>query len=141
MNVGSALAEFFEDGKVKILLVLIVLDLLFGSLSALKRGTFRLSYFADFLKNDVLWKLVPYFALYFGALVAGDADIGVEGFDLGLMAGAAYVACVVAWAGSILNSLAELKDAPSGDLTVRSVIAGAEGSDAPPSAPVVVDHK
>lgn len=128
MNVGAALAEFFEDGKVKILLVLIALDLLLGSLSALKRGTFRLSYFADFLKNDVLWKLVPYFGLYFGALVAGEADIGVEGFDLGLLAGAAYVACVIAWTGSILNSLAELKDEPRGDLNFKSVVAGDENS-------------
>lgn len=138
MNLGQALVEFFTDDKVKVLLILIVLDLLFGSLSALKRGTFRLSYFADFLKNDVLWKLVPYFGLYFGALVAGDADFLVEGFDLGVLAGGAYAACVIAWVGSILNSLSELKDAPSGDLSVKSVIAGAESSDAP--APVVVDN-
>jgi hypothetical protein len=108
MTYGQLLAHFFHDGKVEGALVAIVLDFVFGVLAALKLGTFRLSYVGDFLRNDVLFKLVPYFVLYSGSLLAGHQRIVISGLDMGTAAGAVYVAIMAAWVGSILGSLRQL---------------------------------
>ncbi len=109
MGLGELLREFGNDTKLHIALLLLVADLLFGVVAALKLGTFRFSYFADFLKTDVLGKVVPYFILYSLALVAGHEDgIVIPGLDFGILAGAAYGALVIAFTGSILSSLRHL---------------------------------
>lgn len=108
MNLGALLQEFFHDDKVAVALLVIALDFVFGILAALKADIFRLSYVSDFLRNDVLFKLFPYFVLYAGAQVAGGADVVVPGLDMGLIAGAVYVVVIAAWVGSILNSLRTL---------------------------------
>jgi hypothetical protein len=108
MNFGQLLHHFFSDGKVLAALAAVLIDFVLGVAAALKLRTFRLSYISDFGRNDVLFKLVPYFVLYSGALVAGSKDVVIPGLDLGLIAGAAYVAFMAAWVGSILASLAHL---------------------------------
>lgn len=108
MNFGQLLSAFFHDAKVEAALAVVALDFVFGVLAALKAGKFRLSYVADFGRNDILFKLVPYFVLYSGALVAGSQDIVIPGIDLGVIAGAAYVGFMAAWVGSILSSLSDL---------------------------------
>ena len=128
MNLGSLLHQFFADGKVYAACAAIVLDFLLGVLAAFKLGTFRLSYVSDFLRNDVLFKLVPYFVLYSAAVVAGNTQIIIPGLDVGDAAGAAYVVAMAAWAGSIISSLAQLG---LGAGTAPAAIAGAENA-APP---------
>lgn len=100
---------FWNDGKVDVLVLLIALDFVLGVLVALKARTFRLSYVADFLRKDVVFKLGGYFALYAASYFAGQEDIlGIPGLDLGVVAGASYVVVVAAMVGSILNSVSEL---------------------------------
>ena len=121
------LSEFAHDTKVHIAILLCVLDWLAGSASAWKTGTFRLSYTADILKNDVLGKLVPYLGFYILALVAGNEEwIPIPGVDFGALAGAAYIALVLALGASILNSLRELQKSPSQKNSIVNVIAGDE---------------
>lgn len=100
---------FWTDGKVEALLILIALDFVLGVIVALKARTFRLSYVADFLRKDVVFKLGGYLALYAASYFAGQNEIaGIPELDLGLAAGAAYVVVVGAMVGSIANSVMEL---------------------------------
>lgn len=108
MTYGQLIHDFFADDKVKAALLIITLDFVLGVLAAFKLKTFRLSYVADFGRNDVLFKLLPYFVLYAGALVAGGQDILIEGLDLGVAAGAFYALIIAAWVGSIGSSVLEL---------------------------------
>lgn len=115
LTLGGLLEKFWNDGKVDWLVLLIVLDFVLGVLVALKARTFRLSYVADFLRKDVIFKLGGYLALYAGAVYAGEAEVlGIPEFDPGLIAGAAYVVVVGAMVGSILNSVSELGLLPGG---------------------------
>lgn len=108
MQVGVWLRTFALDDKVHILLILLMLDFILGVTAALRVGTFRLSYVADFMRNDVLFKLLPYFALYAASLVAGGVDIVLPGLDFGFVAGAAFITVTAAFVGSILASLKTL---------------------------------
>jgi len=113
MNFGQLLSVFAHDGKVEAALAIVALDFVFGVLAAFKLKTFRLSYVADFGRNDVLFKLVPYFVLYSTALLAGGQDILIPGIDLGVVAGAAYVGFMASWVASVLGSLQDLGIAPA----------------------------
>jgi len=130
MTWGQILSQFAHDDKLKIALIAIFLDFVFGVLSAVKLGNFRLAYVGDFMRNDVLFKLVPWFILYAAAVVAGGVDIVIPGVDLGVAAGAAYAVIIAQWVGSILNSLMELRltGAPQ---TAKVALFGSE-NDAPP---------
>lgn len=109
MMVGIWLRAFAHDEKVQILLLLLlILDLPLGILASLRVGNFRLSYIADFLRNDVLFKVVPYFFVYAASIVAGNTDILVPGFDFGFIAGGAYAFVIAGLVGSILSSLKTL---------------------------------
>lgn len=102
------LHTFANDTKVHIALILVLADFVLGVIAALKVGNFRFSYVADFLRNDILFKLVPYFALYALALVAGGTSVVIPGLDFGVLAGAAYAVLVAAWVGSIVSSVRTL---------------------------------
>lgn len=106
--VREILSTFWNDGKVEILVLLVALDFFLGVFAALKAGTFRLSYVADFLRKDVLFKIGAYLLLYAGAMFAGQADILIDGLDLGVLAGSAYVVIIAAMLGSIANSVREI---------------------------------
>ena len=135
MTFGQLVQQFFADGKVEALAVLIVVDLLVGIAAAFKLGNFRLSYVADFLRNDVAFKVVPYFVLHAAAIVAGQRDILIDGLDWGVIAGGAYGVLVVALAASILKSVGDLGlrpgPTPEGTQTVETALFGAENA-APP---------
>lgn len=115
---------FAHDGKVHALLLLLAADFVFGVAAALKLGTFRLSFVADLLKNDVLGKVLPYFGLYAFALVAGSEDLLIPGLDFGLIAGGAYSLVLVALVGSVLSSIRDL-----GIVSMPTAVAGNEGND------------
>ena len=89
MSIGEVFRLFWNDGKVEILVLLVVLDFFLGVIAALKTRTFRLSYIADFVRKDVIFKIGGYLFLYAGSLYAGQADFFVDGLDLGVAAGAA----------------------------------------------------
>ena len=125
MSVGEFLRVFWNDGKVEILAILVALDFLLGVVAAVKSGTFRLSYISDFVRKDVIFKIGGYLLVYAGAVYAGNADIIIDGLDLGVIAGSVYVVIVAAMIGSILNSIRELGLIP--------------GTDPPPAPPVERD--
>lgn len=131
MNLGALLHVFFSDDKLKVALIVIFVDFVLGVLAAVKQGNFRLAYVSDFLRNDVGFKLVPWFVLYAGAVVAGGQKIVVPGLDMGVVAGAAYATIIAAWVASILGSLNELRIAGGATQTVATALAGSENA-APP---------
>lgn len=102
------LVEFAHDDKLVAALIAVALDFFLGVFAAIKMGTFRLSYVADFARNDLIFKLFPWMVFYILALVAGGVDIVIPGLDLGFIAGTIYAGIMVAWVASILDSLKEL---------------------------------
>lgn len=102
------LLTFAHDDKLKIAVIVLLLDFILGVVAAVKTKTFRLSYIYDFAKTDVLFKMVPWLAFYVLALIAGGTDIVIPGLDLGFVAGSMYALMLAAWVGSILSSLATL---------------------------------
>jgi hypothetical protein len=102
------LRDFAADDKLAGVLFLIAADLVLGAAAALKLGTFRLAYFAAFLRDDVLGKVVPWFGFYALAFFAPAVALPVIPVDLGDVAGAAYIALLAAFSGSILSSVAAL---------------------------------
>lgn len=130
MSLVQILVTFAHDDKLKIALIAIFLDFLFGVLAAVKVGNFRFSYVSDFLRNDVGFKLVPWFVLYAAAAVAGGVDILIPGLDLGVVAGAAYATLIAAWTASIISSLAQLR-LDGAQQTAAVALAGNENA-APP---------
>jgi hypothetical protein len=115
MSIGGLLQVFWNDGKVEILAILVALDFLLGVIAAIKLRIFRLSYVSDFVRKDVIFKVGGYLLVYAGAVYAGEADIIIDGLDLGVIAGAVYVVIVAAMVGSILNSLREIGLVPGTD--------------------------
>lgn len=130
MTFGQLLHQFFADDKLKIALVLVFIDFVLGVTAAVKLGTFRLAYISDLARNDVLFKLVPWFVVYAGALVAGQQSIVINGVTIGTAAGALYALVVAAIGASIANSLLQLGLGSGLGVTVRRVFA--EENAAPP---------
>lgn len=108
MNLSQAIHAFAVDLKTQAALVLIALDFFFGVLAALRLGRFRLSYIADFAKNDIAFKLLPWAGIYIAAKFAGGQQLVIPGIDLDVAATAAYTVIVAAWVGSLLGSLDDL---------------------------------
>lgn len=102
------LATFAHDDKLKIVLVLIAVDFILGVTAALKTNTFQLSYLANFAKDDLLGKVVPWFVLYSAALVAGHQTILGSVVDFGDLADVTFGIVTAAMAGSIYKSLTDL---------------------------------
>lgn len=98
--------SFTEDPTVILIGILVGLRFVTGVLAALvdKEQAFRLAFVADILRNDVLGKVIPYFALWAAVQVGGDIDLG--GLDV-IEEGAAVVV-IAALTGAILNSLRDL---------------------------------
>lgn len=96
------------DELLRTMLVAVAVDLVLGVAAAFKLGTFRLAYLTNFMRNDVLGKVVPWAALEIGAIVAGDVHVVIPAFDLTHTAQAAGGLVVAALVGSILGSLRDL---------------------------------
>lgn len=126
MTLGQMLHTFFTDGKVYAASIAIALRLVLGVLAAWKVGTFRLSYLADFMRGDVLFKLLPYFIVYAGAIVAGGASILIPGLDLGDIAMGLYAVMMASWVGSIAASLEMLRSAPQAPQSLKLALTGKE---------------
>lgn len=105
---GQLAHAFFEDTRVQVALLVLVLDFVLGVIAAVAAGKFRLSYIGDTLRTDVLGKVLPFFVLYAGYLYAGSADLIIPGLDLEVLMNAAWVVVLGALGGSVLNSVRDL---------------------------------
>lgn len=101
---ADLLKQFTEDPTVIALGVLVVLDVVLGVSSALKAGTFKFVLISDFLRADVLGKLVPYYAIWAAVHLTGDIDLG--GF--GVIEESTGAMAIAAISASVLNSLRDL---------------------------------
>lgn len=100
----ALLNQFTEDPTVITLTVLVALDIVLGVLSALKRKVFKFVIIADFLRADVLGKLLPYFGIWAAVHIGGDIMLG----DLGLIEETTGALAIAAVGASVLNSVKEL---------------------------------
>jgi hypothetical protein len=102
--VVNLINQFADDPTVIALAVLVGLDLVLGVSAAVKNGVFRLSYVADVLRNDVLGKVIPYYAVWAAVHISGDVMIS----DFGVIEETAGGLAVAAVGGSVFNSLRDL---------------------------------
>jgi hypothetical protein len=105
MSITQILSSFAHDEQVKAVAILIAADLVLGIIAAINMGTFRLTYISNFLRNDVVGKVLPWFALFAFGKTSG---AGVVGIDFGTIADSAFVLTSAALVGSLLSSLADL---------------------------------
>lgn len=107
---GQLLHAFFNDTRVQISLLLLVLDFVLGTVAALVDDTqgFRLSFWSDTLRNDVLGKVLPFFVIYGGYKYAENADLVIPGLDMEVLMNAAWGVLSLALTGSILKSVSDL---------------------------------
>ena len=120
------LREFADDPTVRLVAALILIDFVLGVAASVKAGTFRLGWLSDFLRADVLGKVVPYFAVWGAVRVSGDIEIA----GYGAIEEVVGAAVVLALSASALNSLRDLGILPSA--LSKDEIAG---SDVPPPQP------
>lgn len=100
----SLLNQFQDDPTVIALSILVAVDVVLGVLSAFKRGVFKFVIVADFLRADVLGKLLPYYAIWAAVHIGGDVMLG----DLGLIEETTGALAIAAIGASVLNSVKEL---------------------------------
>jgi hypothetical protein len=106
MSITQILASFAHDQQVGVVLSLIVADFILGVAAAFKLGTFRLTYLANFARNDLLGKVFPWFVVF--ALDKASSGTGIVGpIDWSQANTVAFAAVTLAMAGSILKSLAD----------------------------------
>ena len=124
----SLLDQFTEDPTVIAISILVALDVVLGVLSALVRKTFKLVLIGDFLRADVLGKLLPYYAVWAAVHVTGDVMLG----DFGVIEETTGAAAVLALSASILNSLNELRlGAPEGTSTSATEVLASDDPTTP----------
>ena len=100
----NLLNQFTEDPTVIALGILVALDVILGVLAALKAGTFKFVLISDFLRADVLGKLIPYYAVWAAVHVGGDVELG----DFGVIEETAGALAIAAIGASVLNSIRDL---------------------------------
>lgn len=107
MSITDILASFAHDDQVRIVISLVAGDFILGVLAAFKLGTFRLTYIANFARNDLLGKLGPWLAIF--ALDKATAAGSIVGpVDWSTANWAMFALITAAMAGSILSSLTDL---------------------------------
>jgi hypothetical protein len=108
LTIADIIHRIATDSLLQTMLAVLALDLVLGILAAFKLGTFNLAYLTNFMRNDVLGKVVPWAVLDVFAIVAGGANIVVAGVDFTNIAHVSGVAILAALTGSILGSLTDL---------------------------------
>jgi hypothetical protein len=121
---NALIRAFAEDPTVRLVAVLVALDFVLGVAAAIAARTFRLGWLSDFLRRDVLAKLVPYFAVWAAVRLGGDVELG----GIGVIEEAVGATVIAAVGASILNSLRDL-------CVMRGAPDEIAGSDVPPPAP------
>lgn len=113
MSIQQVVQEFASDKQLHAVVVLIALDLVLGVIAAVRTGSFAFSKLAAFLKDDVLGKVLPWFAVFATAKFAPSVDI--LGVDLNQIQTVLWAAVAAALAFSLAASLNDLglgKDLP-----------------------------
>ena len=106
MTIQEVVREFANDKQLHAVLVLVALDLILGVVAAVKLGTFAFSKIAGFLKDDVLGKVLPWFAVFAFAKFAPSVD--VLGIDLNQIQTALWALVAAALVASLVASLSDL---------------------------------
>jgi hypothetical protein len=108
MSISLVLHQFAADATVKAVLVMIALNLVLGVAAAVHNSSqqFSLAKVGLFLRDDVLGKVVPWFAVY--AMWKLAPDVSVIGLDLEVIEKGVFVIVVAALVGSMTSSLADL---------------------------------
>ncbi len=101
---NALIQEFANDTTVRVIAALVLLDIVLGVSAAVVARTFRLNYLVDFLRNDVLGKAVPYFAVWAAVRLGGDLEIG----GYGAIEEVVGMGVVLALGASVLGSLSSL---------------------------------
>jgi len=107
MTLQALIQNFVHDDQFKTVAALIALDLVLGVAAAVKLGQFRLTYLANFARNDVLGKVAPFLVLHSFALVAGSTSVVIPGLDVSKISDATFALVTAAMVGSVLSSLAD----------------------------------
>jgi len=106
MSIPQILHSFATDKQLTAVAILIAGDLVFGVLAAIKLKQFQFSYISDFLRADVLGKVLPWLAVFaFSKVTSGDAIAGV---NFSTISDGAFLMVTAALAGSVLTSLQDL---------------------------------
>jgi hypothetical protein len=111
VSINEALQKLLHDQQLVAVFALVGLDILLGVVAALvpsaaSAGKFNFNRIVDFLRDDVLEKVVPWAIIYvFAALYSG---LGVLGVNLGDIANGIYVVMLAALVASLLTSLSDL---------------------------------
>lgn len=108
MTFGQLLHSFVTDDMTTAVLAAIILDLVLGVAAAVKLGSFALGYVANFARNDVLGKVLPFLVIHAAADVAGATDVVIPGLDLDLISQGMFALVMAALVGSVLSSLKDL---------------------------------
>lgn len=106
MGLGDVVRAFVSDDTFKAVVVLIILDLILGIIASVKQGEFAFSKVTAFLRDDVLGKVLPWFALYAGWKWAPQADL--LGVGLSEIQAVVFAGVAVALIASLTSSLADL---------------------------------
>lgn len=127
---SSFVHAFLADTRVQTIFLLIALDLGLGVLASLKNKDFRMSYLSDFLRNDVLPKVVGFAVFYAGYKFAKNQNIIIPGVDFEVLMNGAWVIVLAALGGSLLNSL---RDLGLGASVLPDAVAGPDPSSPTPT--------
>lgn len=106
MSFQEVVRQFVDDKQLQAVVVLIALDVVVGIIAAVRLGEFAFSKVAVFLKDDVLGKVIPWFAVFSAAKLAPSVDI--LGIDLNQIQTGLWVAVGAALAFSLVSSLNDL---------------------------------
>jgi type III secretory pathway component EscS len=107
VTLSALISSFIHDDQFKTVIALIVVDLVLGVAAAFYTGQFALTYLANFARNDLLGKVVPFFVLHSAAVVGGGVDIVIPGVDLSALSDSLFVVIVAALVGSLITSLGD----------------------------------
>ncbi len=106
MTIQEVVQQFAHDKQLHAVIVLIALDLVFGVIAAVRTGQFAFSKLAAFLHDDVLGKVLPWFAVFATAKFA--PSVSILGVDLNQIQTTLWAAVSVALAFSLAASLNDL---------------------------------
>ena len=106
MSWDQVVSAFVNDDTFKAVVVLVVLDIVLGVGASVKAGQFAFAKVVGFLRDDVLGKVLPWFAIYAAAKWA--PDVSVLGVDMDAIQKVVFAAVVIALVGSLTSSIADL---------------------------------
>ena len=108
MTVPQVAHAFVDDATFQAVVVLIALDIVLGISAAVRNvgQNFSLAKVSGFARDDVVGKVVPWFAIYAAWKFA--PNVSVLGVDLEVVEKGVFVFVVAALVGSMLSSLADL---------------------------------